>query len=149
MSELNKIAASATIHCLSGCAIGETLGMVLSTIWGWGTASSIALAVALAFFFGYLLSMVPLLRHRLGLKKALKIALAADTISILIMEITDNGFILLVPGAIHAGLDTFLFWGSLSLSLIVAFFAAFPVNRYMIARGKGHAIAHSYHDGHK
>ena len=146
MSELNRTAASATLHCLTGCAIGEVLGMVISTALKWTTVPSIALAVTLAFFFGYLLSMLPLLKHGLPLKKALKIALAADTASIAVMEITDNAFIVLVPGAIHAELDTILFWGSLGLSLVVAFMFAFPLNRYLIARGKGHAIAHEYHN---
>ncbi len=142
---LNKTAASATLHCLTGCGIGEVLGMVISTALGWDTWPSIALAVTLAFAFGYLLSMKPLLGHGLAWKKAFKIALAADTASITVMEITDNGFILAVPGAIHAGLDTFLFWTSLALSLVVAFAFAFPLNRYLIARGKGHALAHKYH----
>lgn len=145
MDNLNKTAASATLHCLSGCAFGEVLGMVISSALGWEAVPSIALAVTLAFFFGYLFSMRPLLRHGLGFKKALKIALAADTASIAVMEITDNGFIMLVPGAIHSGLDTALFWGSLALSLGAAFVFAFPLNRYLIARGKGHAAAHSYH----
>lgn len=143
---LNRTAASATLHCLTGCAIGEVLGMIISTALGWATVPSIALAVILAFFFGYLLSMRPLLKHGLGLKKALKIALAADTASITVMEITDNAFILAVSGAIDAGLDTFLFWSSLAASLAVAFIFAFPLNRYLIARGKGHAIAHEYHN---
>ncbi len=119
--------------------------MVLSSVLGWAAAPSIALSVLLAFFFGYLLSMHPLLRHGLGVKKALKIALAADTASITVMEIVDNGFIMLIPGAIHSEFDTFLFWASLGLSLAVAFVFAFPLNRSLIARGKGHAIAHDYH----
>lgn len=142
---LNKTAASATLHCLTGCAIGEVLGMIISTALGWAAAPSIAISIILAFCFGYALSMLPLLRHGLGYKKALKIALAADTASITVMEITDNLFILMVPGAIHAGLNTALFWVSLALSLAVAFAFAFPLNRYMIARGKGHAVAHQYH----
>ena len=145
-SSLNKTAASATLHCLTGCAIGEVLGMVISTALGWSTVPSITLAVLLAFFFGYLLSIRPLIRHGLGLKKSLRIAFAADTASIAVMEITDNGFILLMPGAIHSGLGTFLFWASLTISLVVAFIFAFPLNKYLIARGKGHAIAHQYHN---
>ena len=142
---LNSTAASATLHCLTGCGIGEVLGMVISTALGWSTVPSIILAIILAFTFGYLLSIKPLLSHGLGWKKSFKIALAADTASIAVMEVTDNGLILLVPGAIHAGLDTFLFWASLALSLVVAFLFAFPLNRYLIARGKGHALAHRYH----
>lgn len=145
MENLNRTAASATLHCLTGCAIGEVLGMIISSALGWAAAPSIILAISLAFLFGYGLSVRPLLRHRLGFKKALKIALAADTASIAVMEITDNSFILLVPGAIHAGLNTVLFWTSLAVSLFVAFWAAFPLNRYLIARGKGHAVAHEYH----
>lgn len=139
-----RAAASATLHCLTGCAIGEVLGMVISTALGWAAGPSIALSIFLAFMFGYGLSMRPLLHH-VSLRSALKIALAADTVSITIMEITDNLFILAVPGAIHAGLGTVLFWGSLALALTVAFLFAWPVNRYLIARGKGHAIVHQYH----
>jgi hypothetical protein len=143
---LNKIAVSATLHCLTGCAIGEVLGMIISTALGWSPAPSIILSIALAFAFGYGLSMLPLLRHGLTLQKALGLALAADTISISVMELVDNGFILLVPGAIHASLSTALFWVSLALSLAAAFVAAFPANRYLIARGKGHAVVHGFHE---
>jgi len=142
---LNKTAASATLHCLTGCAVGEILGMIISTAWAWTAAPSIALSIVLAFGFGYSFSMFPLLRSGLSLKRALAIALAADTVSIAVMELTDNGFVLLIPGAIHANLDTVLFWSSLLASLVVAFMAAFPVNRYLISRGKGHALAHHYH----
>lgn len=142
---INKTAASATLHCLTGCAIGEILGMVISTALSWAAFGSILLSVALAFVFGYALSMRPLLRNGLGFKKSARIALAADTASITTMEITDNLFILLVPGAIHAGLTTGLFWWSLLVSLAVAFAAAFPLNRWLILRGKGHALAHQYH----
>ncbi len=145
MDNLDRTAASATLHCLTGCAIGEIIGMVVSAALGWSATGSITISILLAFVFGYSLSMKPLISHGLGLKKALKIALAADTISILVMEITDNGFIALVPGALAAGLDTVLFWLSLGLSLVVAFIVAFPFNRFLIARGKGHAIAHKYH----
>jgi hypothetical protein len=144
---LNKIAASATLHCLTGCGIGEVLGMIVSSALGWTAVPSVALAVALAFMFGYGLSMVPLLRHGLSVRKALGLALVADTASITVMEITDNAFILAVPGAIHAGLNSGLFWGSLALSLAVAFVAAYPLNRWLIARGKGHAVVHTYHNG--
>jgi hypothetical protein len=142
---LNRTAASATLHCLTGCAIGEVLGMILSSAMGWPSGPSVALAVFLAFVFGYGLSMRPLLRHGLGLRRALKLALAADTASIVTMEVTDNAFILAVPGAIHAGLGTFLFWFSLALSLGVAFLVAWPLNRWLIARGKGHAVMHEHH----
>lgn len=149
MENLNKNAASATLHCLTGCAIGEILGMIISTALGWAATGSITISVLLAFIFGYAFSMRPLVSGGLSLKKALKVALVADTISIAVMELADNGFILIVPGAIHASLNTFLFWASLLISLVVAFIAAFPVNRFLIARGKGHAIAHGYHSNHK
>ncbi len=142
---LNKISASATLHCLTGCAVGEILGMIISTALVWATMPSIALSVALAFIFGYTFSMFPLLRHGMTLRRALKLALVADTLSILSMEIADNAFILAVPNAIHAGLDTALFWVSLTLSLVVAFCVAFPVNRWLISRGKGHAVMHEHH----
>jgi hypothetical protein len=119
--------------------------MILSSAMGWPSGPSVALAVFLAFVFGYGLSMRPLLRHGLGLRRALKLALAADTASIVTMEVTDNAFILAVPGAIHAGLGTFLFWFSLALSLGVAFLVAWPLNRWLIARGKGHAVMHEHH----
>ncbi len=141
----NKTAASATLHCLTGCAIGEVLGMVIATALSWAIVPSIVLSIMLAFFFGYLLSIRPLIKHGLSLNKSLRIALASDTASISVMEITDNAFILAVPGAIHANLNTFLFWASLITSLFVAFCFAFPLNRYLIARGKGHALMHEYH----
>lgn len=142
---LNKTAASATLHCLIGCGIGEILGMVISSALGWPAAPSIALAVFLAFVFGYAFSMRPLLQHGLSLRQALGLAFVADTSSITTMEIVDNGFILAVPGAIHADLDSLLFWGSLLLSLAVAFMVAYPLNRWLIARGKGHAVVHHLH----
>jgi Domain of unknown function (DUF4396) len=144
-SSLNRVALSATAHCLTGCAIGEVLGMVLATWWGWGDAASIALAVLLAFAFGYALTLVPVLRTGTGLRAALVITLAADTLSITVMEIVDNAVLLLVPGAMDAGLASALFWGSLALALAVAFVATFPVNRWLIARGRGHAVAHAHH----
>jgi len=144
-TSLNKTSLSATLHCLTGCAIGEILGMMISTALSWGAVSSIVLSVVLAFFFGYALSVRPILRHGLPFRKAARVAFASDTASITTMEITDNLFILIVPGAIHAGLSTFLFWWSLLVSLFVAFWVAFPVNRYLIARGKGHAVVHQYH----
>ena len=144
--ELNKTAFSATLHCLTGCAIGEVLGMIIATALGWAAAPSIGLSILLAFIFGYSLSMRPLIRHGLGVRKSLRVALLADTASIATMEISDNLFILLVPGAITAGLSSLLFWTSLFLSLVFAFCVAFPLNSYLIARGKGHAIAHQYHN---
>lgn len=142
---INRTAFSATVHCLTGCSIGEVLGMIISTSLGWSALPSVVISVVLAFIFGYGLSMRPILRHGLSFKKAAKVALASDTASITTMEITDNLFILIVPGAIHAGLNTVLFWWSLLVSLLVAGAFAFPVNRYLIARGKGHAVAHQYH----
>ncbi len=142
---LTRMAISATLHCLTGCAIGEVLGMVLATWWGWGNIASIVLAVALAFVFGYSLTMLPVLRSGLTFRGAIAVALAADTVSIATMELMDNAFILAVPRAIEAGLNDPLFWWSLVVSLVVAFVITVPVNRAMIARGKGHAVVHQYH----
>jgi hypothetical protein len=128
---------SATIHCLTGCAIGEVLGMVIGTALGWSDWETVGLAVALAFFFGYLLTVDPVLRAGLPLKTAVKVALAADTVSILVMEVVDNGVMLSVPGAMEAGLDGPLFWLSLAFALGVAFMVTVPVNRWMISRGNG------------
>jgi hypothetical protein len=144
---LNRVAFSATAHCLTGCAIGEVLGMVVGTALGWGNVATIVLAVVLAFFFGYSLTMLPLVRSGLALAVALPLAFASDTLSIAIMEVVDNAIVLLIPGAMEAGLGSLLFWGSLALALGVAFVAAFPVNRYLIARGRGHAVVHQYHGG--
>ena len=146
-SPLNRLAFSATAHCLTGCAIGEVLGMVIGTALGWGDLATIALAVVLAFFFGYSLTMLPLLRSGLALATVLPLAFASDTLSITIMEIVDNLIMLVIPGAMEAGLGSLLFWGSPAFALAVAFVAAFPVNRYLIARGKGHAVVHQYHHG--
>ena len=142
---LNRAALSATAHCLTGCAIGEVLGMVLATWWGWGNAASIVLAIALAFVFGYSLTLGPVLRAGVPLRRALPLTFASDTASISVMEIVDNAFILLVPGAIDAELSDGLFWWSLGVSLIVAFAFALPLNRWLIGRGKGHAVVHAYH----
>ena len=142
---LNKVAFSATVHCLSGCAIGEVLGMIIGTALGWGDWATIGLAVVLAFFFGYLLTMLPLLRSGIALGAAIPVALASDTLSIAIMEIVDNAIILLIPGAMEAGLADVLFWGSLAFALLVAGVVAYPVNRWLIARGRGHAVVHAYH----
>jgi hypothetical protein len=144
-TSLNRTAFSATLHCLTGCAIGEVLGMVIGTALGWSNFATIALAVVLAFFFGYALTMIPLLRSGLALATTLPLAFAADTLSITVMEIVDNAVMLVVPGAMEAGLGSFLFWGSLAFALAVAFVAAYPVNRYLIARGRGHAVVHEYH----
>jgi len=142
---LNGLALSATVHCLTGCAIGEVLGMILSTWWGWGGAASIALSVVLAFFFGYGLTSMPLLRARLPLREVVPLALASDTASITTMEIVDNLFIVLVPGALAAGVGDALFWWSLTVSLLIAGVVAYPVNRWLIARGRGHAAVHAQH----
>ena len=142
---LTRLAVSATLHCLTGCAIGEVLGMVLGTWWGWSDAATIALAVALAFLFGYSLTIWPVLRSGLPLKAAVTVALAADTVSILTMEIVDNAIMLAIPGAMDAGLTSPLFWGSLAVALAVAFVVTVPVNRALIGRGKGHAVVHRYH----
>lgn len=144
-ASLNSLAASATLHCLTGCAIGEVLGMVIGTALGLGNFPTIVLAVVLAFLFGYALTMRPMLRHGLGLAAAAKLALAADTASITIMEIVDNAIMLVIPGAMSAGLDSLLFWGSLAFSLAIAGVAAFPVNRWLIARGRGHSVVHAHH----
>ena len=135
----------ATLHCLTGCAIGEILGMVIATALGWGNVASVALSVALAFLFGYGLTIRPVLRAGVGVRRAAGVALAADTVSIATMEIVDNAFILAVPGAIAAGLGEALFWWSLSLSLVIAFVLTVPVNRWLIARGRGHATVHELH----
>jgi len=145
MTDSWRMAITATRHCLTGCALGEITGMVLSTWWGWGNAATIALSIALAFLFGYSLAMRPVLATGVGLRSALGVALAADTVSIAVMELVDNAFMLAVPGALDAGLTDALFWGSLVASLTVAFVVTVPVNRALIARGKGHAVAHAYH----
>jgi len=142
---LNRVAFSATVHCLTGCAIGEVLGMVIGTALGWGNGETIVLSIALAFLFGYSLTMLPLLRGGVALAAAIPVALAADTLSITIMEIVDNAIILAIPGAMEAGLTDFLFWASLAGSLLVAGAAAYPANRYLIARGRGHAVVHAHH----
>jgi len=145
---LNRLALSATLHCLTGCSIGEVLGMVIGTAMGLGNWPTVALAVALAFVFGYTLTMLPLLRAGIGFEKALKLAFASDTVSITIMEIVDNLIMLVIPGAMDAGLSDFRFWGSLALALALAGIAAYPVVRWLISRGKGHAVVHDYHGGH-
>ena len=143
-----RTAASATAHCLTGCAIGEVLGMVIGTAAGWGDLATIATAVVLAFFFGYLLTFVSVRRAGLGVGQAVRAALAADTVSILVMEVTDNAILLAWPGAMDAGLADALFWVSLAIALAVAFVVTLPVNRAMIARGLGHARVHHLHAHH-
>ncbi|MFJ3668387.1 DUF4396 domain-containing protein [Streptomyces sp. NPDC090106] len=138
-------AVQATLHCLTGCAIGEVLGMVIGTALGWGNVPTTVLAIVLAFFFGYSLTLRGVLRAGLGLRAAVKVALAADTLSIAVMELVDNGVIALWPGAMDAQLDDVLFWGALAVSLAIAFVATTPVNKWMIGRGKGHAVVHRYH----
>jgi len=144
---LNRTALLATAHCLTGCAIGEVLGLVIATALGWGNAASVGLAIVLAFCFGYSLTLVPLRRSGIPLRRSVGLAFASDTLSIMTMEVVDNAFILLVPGAMAAGLTEGLFWASLAASLAIAFVATFPVNRWLIARGKGHAVVHQLH-GH-
>ena len=143
--ELTRQAVSATAHCLTGCAIGEVLGVVIGTALGWSNVSTIVLAIVLAFVFGYSLTIAPVLRAGLGLSAALGVALAADTLSITVMEIVDNAVLLLIPGAMDAGLASPLFWGSLAVALLIAFVVTVPVNRALIARGRGHAVVHRYH----
>jgi hypothetical protein len=138
-------AVSATLHCLTGCAIGEVLGMVIGTALGWHNVPTIILAIALAFVFGYALTMRGVLRAGLGFRQALRVALAADTVSILVMELVDNGVLVFVPGAMDAGIVSWLFWLSLAFALAVAFVVTVPVNRWMIGRGRGHAVVHEYH----
>ncbi len=146
-SSLNRTAFSATLHCLTGCAIGEVLGMVIGTALGWSNLATIVLAVVLAFFFGYSLTLLPLLRSGLTIAAALPLAFASDTLSIAVMEVVDNAIMLVVPGAMEAGVGSIIFWGSLAFALAVAFVAAYPVNRYLISRGRGHAVVHQYHGG--
>ena len=142
-----SIAVNATLHCLTGCAIGEVLGMALATWWGWGNAASIALAVALAFLFGYLLTYSSVRRHGVSPREGVRLALASDTVSITSMEVIDNLLMLVIPGAMTAGLASGLFWLSLAVSLAIAFVLTVPVNRWLISRGRGHAVVHELH-GH-
>ena len=143
---LNRLALTATAHCLSGCAIGEVLGMVIGTGFGLANATTIVVSIVLAFVFGYSLTMLPLLRSGLAFAAAVPLALAADTLSIALMELVDNTFMLAVPGAIDAQLTDLLFWASLVASLVIAGAAAFPLNRWLIVRGRGHAVVHGHHD---
>jgi hypothetical protein len=140
--ELNALAFSATVHCLTGCAIGEVAGMAIGTAIGLSNLATIVLAVVLAFFFGYGLTSLPLLRSGMALGAVIPIAFASDTLSIATMEVVDNLIVLTIPGAMDAGLGSFLFWGSLAFALVVAGLVALPVNRWLIARGRGHAVVH-------
>jgi len=144
-ASLDRVALQATLHCLLGCAIGEVAGMVIGSALGWTNVQTIALAVALAFLSGYAFTILPLLRNRFGLATAARLALAADTASIAVMELVDNLLMLTIPGAMDAPLDSPLFWGSLAAALGVAGVVAFPINRWLIARGRGHALAHRHH----
>jgi hypothetical protein len=143
--ELTRLAVSAALHCLTGCAIGEVLGMVVGTALGWWNWPTVALAVVLAFVFGYSLTIGPVLRAGVPFSRAVRVALAADTVSIAVMEVTDNAVVLTMPGAMDASLGDLLFWGSLAFSFVVAFFVTVPVNRWLIGRGRGHAVVHAYH----
>ena len=142
---LSRLALSATVHCLTGCAIGEVLGMVIGTGLGWSNGATIAASIVLAFFFGYALTSLPLLRVGLPLRRVIPLAFASDTLSITTMEIVDTLIIVLIPGAMAAGLGDPLFWGSLAVALLIAGGFAFPVNRWLLTRGKGHAVVHRYH----
>lgn len=144
-ASLSRTALSATLHCLTGCAIGEVAGLWIGTALGWGDGATIALAVVLAFVSGFALTAWPLLRRGHALGAALRVALAADTASITLMELVDNALMLLIPGAMDAALDSLLFWGSMAISLALAGVAAYPLNRWLIARGLGHAKAHAHH----
>ena len=145
MNESWRTAITATLHCLTGCAIGEVLGMIIGTALGWSDAATIVLAIALAFLFGYALTSLPLLRSGMALSAVIPVALASDTVSITIMEIVDNAIMLLIPGAMDASLDEPGFWAALAAALLIAGAAAFPVNRWLLARGKGHAVVHAHH----
>ena len=145
---LNRLALSATVHCLTGCATGEVLGMIIGTALGWSNGATIAASILLAFFFGYSLTSLPLLRAGLALRRVAPLAFASDTLSITTMEIVDTLIVVLIPGAMAAGLGDPLFWASLAVALLIAGACAFPVNRWLLARGKGHAVVHQYHHAH-
>jgi hypothetical protein len=145
MSTLTRTAIQATLHCLAGCAIGEVLGMIVATAFGWADVPSIAISIVLAFFFGYALTLSSVVSAGVPLRRGLSLALASDTVSIATMEVVDNAFIVVVPGALAAGLGAGLFWWSLIVSLAIAFVVAVPVNRWLIARGRGHAVVHQLH----
>jgi uncharacterized protein DUF4396 len=142
---LNRLAFTATVHCLTGCAIGEVVGMVIGTVFHWSNGATIVLSIVLAFFFGYSLTVRPLLVAGLAPRAAMKLAFASDTVSITIMEIVDSALMLVIPGAMAAPIDSAMFWASLVLSLLVAGVVAFPVNRWLVSRGRGHAVVHQVH----
>ena len=146
---LNRLALSATLHCLTGCATGEVAGMVIGTALDWSNAGTIAISIVLAFAFGYTFTSVPLLRAGLALSAVIPLALASDTISIAIMELVDNTVVAVIPGALDATLSDVAFWASLALALLLAGMAAFPANRWLLARGKGHAVVHEHHHAHQ
>lgn len=146
---ITRTAIDATLHCLTGCAIGEISGLVLGTMLGWTNSMTIVVSVLLAFLFGYTLSLLPLLGAGFGLAAAMPLVLAADTLSIFTMEVVDNVVVLAVPGAMNAGLVNPVFWWALALALFLAFWAAFPVNRFLLGRGKGHALLHNHHEKHQ
>ena len=143
--DLTRLALTATLHCLTGCAIGEVLGMVIGTALGWTDLQTVALAVGLAFLFGYAFTIGPVMRSGRTLRAAIPVALAADTVSISVMEVVDNALMLLIPGAMDSGVGAPLFWGALAVSLLVAFLVTWPVNRWLIGRGRGHAVVHGLH----
>jgi len=145
VGSLDRLALTATLHCLTGCVLGELVGMAIGTAFGWGNAPTMALAIALAYLFGFSLTALPLVRARLAWRQVVTTALAADTVSITIMEVIDNLFILAIPGAMDAGLGDALFYGAISAGFAVAFPFAFLANRYLIARGRGHAVVHGHH----
>ena len=145
---LNRLAFSATTHCLTGCSIGEVLGMIIGTALDWGNWPTVALSVVLAFVFGYLMTLLPLLQTGMELGAALTLAFASDTLSITVMEIVDSVVMVVIPGAMDAGLTDPLFWVSLMVSLVLAGIAAFPANRWLIAKGRGHALVHAHHGHH-
>jgi hypothetical protein len=147
-TSLNRLAFSATVHCLTGCAIGEVLGMIIGTAFGWSNAATIAISIVLAFLFGYSFTSVPLLRAGLAISAVIPLALASDTISIAIMEVVDNTVVALIPGALDAGLGDIGFWAALAAALLLAGAAAYPANRWLLARGKGHAVVHEHHHTH-
>jgi hypothetical protein len=147
-TKLNGLAASATLHCLTGCALGEVIGLLIGTALGLGNVQTIVLAIALAFLFGYSLSTLPLLRTGIAFRAALGVVLAADTLSIAVMEVVDNAVMAGIPGAMDDGMVNPLFWIGMIIALAAAFVAAYPVNRYLLARGKGHALTHQFHEGH-
>lgn len=148
MNSRNSMAANATLHCLTGCAIGEILGLMIGTALGLSTGVTIALAVGLAFLFGYALSTLPLIQAGAGFWAALSVVFAADTLSIAVMELVDNLVMWVIPGAMESGLVNPVFWIGMMIALTAAFIAAFPVNRYLIDRGKGHALTHQFHEDH-